>query len=430
MHETPERRTRSAADPIFFGWRVVAAAFVIAVFAWGIGFYGPPIFLGVLQVSRGWPLALISAAISVHFLCGAAVVAALDALHRRYGVAATTGAGALVAAIGLLGWGYAREPWQLFVAVLFSGSGWAMTSGAALNAMVAPWFDRRRPAALGMAFNGASLGGVIFSPLWVALIAALGFGAAVVAVALVMALTVLGLAARYLRHTPAQLGLAPDGDIRAAADAPGARAAAHQPALHAPRRDRRLLTLAIGATLALFAQVGLVAHLFSMLAPVMGNGPAGAVMGLATGCAIAGRMVLARLLTPGLDRRKAAAWNLAVQALGSGVLLASGPSAMGMVLGCCLFGIALGNVTSLPPLIAQADFRPADVARVVAWVTATGQAGYAFAPAAFGLLREWAEAAGHAGLFFAVAGAMQLLAAGVLLAGRSRSWRGKLRGRR
>src|SRR5690606_3618215 len=93
MHETPERRTRSAADPIIFGWRVVAAAFVIAVFAWGIGFYGPPIFLGVLQVSRGWPLALISAAISVHFLCGAAVVAALDALHRRYGVAATTGTG-------------------------------------------------------------------------------------------------------------------------------------------------------------------------------------------------------------------------------------------------------------------------------------------------------------------------------------------------
>src|SRR5690606_20891514 len=187
---------------------------------------------------------------------------------------------------------------------------------------------------------------------------------------------------------------------------------------------------AIGATLALFAQVGLVAHLFSMLAPDMGGGRAGAVMGPAPGCAMAGRMVLGRLLAPGLDRRKAAAWNLAVQALGSGVLLASGPSAMGMVLGCCLFGIALGNVTSLPPLIAQADFRPADVARVVAWVTATGQAGYAFAPAAFGLLREWAEAAGHAGLFFAVAGAMQLLAAGVLLAGRSRSWRGKLRGRR
>src|SRR5690606_22492205 len=259
MHETPERRTRSAADPIFFGWRVVAAAFVIAVFAWGIGFYGPPIFLGVLQVSRGWPLALISAAISVHFLCGAAVVAALDALHRRYGVAATTGAGALVAAIGLLGWGYAREPWQLFVAVLFSGAGWAMTSGAALNAMVSPWFERRRPAALGMAFNGASLGGVVFSPLWVALIAWLGFGAAVLVVAAAMVATIWWLAWRYLALTPAALGQSPDGgEAGGPARAPAVATATRAGPLASPWRDARFRTLIAAASLGLFAQVGLV----------------------------------------------------------------------------------------------------------------------------------------------------------------------------
>jgi hypothetical protein len=33
-----------AAKPgMFYGWRVVAAAFVLAVFGWGLGFYGPPI---------------------------------------------------------------------------------------------------------------------------------------------------------------------------------------------------------------------------------------------------------------------------------------------------------------------------------------------------------------------------------------------------
>ena len=41
--------------------------------------------------------------------------------------------------------------------------------------MVAPWFERRRPAALAMAFNGGAVGGVLFPPLWVALIAGLGF---------------------------------------------------------------------------------------------------------------------------------------------------------------------------------------------------------------------------------------------------------------
>jgi hypothetical protein len=54
--------------------------------------------------------------------------------------------------------------------------------------MVSPWFDRRRPVALSLTFNGASAGGVLFGPLWAALIARLGFfGAA----ALIGAITAL-----------------------------------------------------------------------------------------------------------------------------------------------------------------------------------------------------------------------------------------------
>jgi hypothetical protein len=59
----------------FYGWTVVAAAFVVATFGWGIGFYGPPIFLKAVQDTRGWPVAVVSAAITVHFLTGAVAVA-------------------------------------------------------------------------------------------------------------------------------------------------------------------------------------------------------------------------------------------------------------------------------------------------------------------------------------------------------------------
>ncbi len=46
----------------FFGWQVVAAAFVLAVFAWGVGFYGPGVYLHALHAREGWSLSLISAA--------------------------------------------------------------------------------------------------------------------------------------------------------------------------------------------------------------------------------------------------------------------------------------------------------------------------------------------------------------------------------
>jgi hypothetical protein len=85
---------------VFFGWKVVSAAFIVAIFTWGIGFYGPPIFLNAIHRSRGWPIPLISAAITCNLIIGAVVMGNLASLHARFGVAATTRAGAVFTALG------------------------------------------------------------------------------------------------------------------------------------------------------------------------------------------------------------------------------------------------------------------------------------------------------------------------------------------
>jgi MFS family permease len=120
-------------------------------------------------------------------------------------------------AIGLIGWSVAWEPWQLFVAAIPSAAGWATTSGAALNAIVARWFDRDRPQAMSLAFNGASVGGALFIPLWVVLIHRLGFQVAALSVAAVTVGVLALLSGRYFGPSPASLGLAPDGDRVSAA---------------------------------------------------------------------------------------------------------------------------------------------------------------------------------------------------------------------
>lgn len=79
----------SAARP-FFGWHVVAATFLLAIFGWGVGFYGPPVFLYAVVARTGWPVAMASAAVTVHFLFGAVVVANLPGLYRRWGVPVVT----------------------------------------------------------------------------------------------------------------------------------------------------------------------------------------------------------------------------------------------------------------------------------------------------------------------------------------------------
>ena len=183
--------TVQAIHRVFYGWRVVSAAFVLAVFGWGIGFYGPPLYLHALQESRHWSLALISAAVSAHFVIGAIVVANLPAVYRCFGLAAVTKAGAISLALGIYGWAAADMPWQLFTATALSGFGWSALGPAAINAIVSPWFVRTRPAALGAAYNGASVGGVIYSPLLAFAIGSLGFSAAAAISGLVIVVAIL-----------------------------------------------------------------------------------------------------------------------------------------------------------------------------------------------------------------------------------------------
>jgi LPXTG-motif cell wall-anchored protein len=414
------------AEGLFFGWRVVGAAFV--VFGWGMCFYGPPVLLYAIHAHRGWPLALISAAVTLHFLLGALVVANLPACYRRWGLPAVTRAGALAAALGMFGWAAADQPWQLFAATLLSGAGWAATGGAAINAMVSPWFARRRPAALSLAYNGASAGGILLSPLWVAAIAWLGLPGAAAALGTIMVVTLWLLAGRYFVHSPAELGLLVDGSGTESATAPRRDTSTRSsptpvPARGSPWRDWRFRTLAAGMSLGLFAQIGLIAHLFSLIVPVLGTTGAGLAMATATAAAIAGRTLLGWLLPSGADRRLAAAGNYVLQFCGCLVfILAGGASAPLILLGILLFGMGIGNATSLPPLIAQMEFSPGEVLRVVALITACSQATYAFAPAVFGALRAALPATGGAtALFFLAAGMLQLVAAGAYLLGRQKS---------
>ncbi|MDP9899469.1 MFS transporter [Variovorax ginsengisoli] len=399
------------------GDAVVRAAFAVALFGWGVGFYGPPVFLHAVLVRTGWSLPLVSAAVTFHFLFGAGVVAFLPRIHKRWGVAATTMAGAVLLAAGVLGWAAAAEPWQLFVAAMFTGGGWVPLGAAGINAIIAPWFVDKRPLALAKAYNGASVGGMVFSPLWAVLIDRAGFPAAAMMVGLAMVVVVMSIATRELAGTPR--GEGQDGDGRVRVDHP----AAASPALW---RDRRFLTLGAAMSLGLFAQIGLITQLFSLMAPSMGVRLAGGTMALATGCGMAGRLIMARLLGERTDRRRAAAASYAVQALGTLLLWMAGPEHLALfMLGVVLFGLGIGNATSLPPLIAQAEFAPTDVPRVVARSVALSQALYALAPAVLaGLLVGGSGGAASAssgtvtGAYFLVILGLELLAAACLLSGR------------
>jgi predicted MFS family arabinose efflux permease len=367
------------------------------MFGWGVGFYGPGVYLAALHRVHGWSIATISLAITAHFLVSAVLITALPDAYRRFGVASVTIAGALCAAAGAVVWTRAPQIWLLVPALLLSGVGWSAMSGAALNLIVVPWFERDRPKAISMAFNGASIGGLLFTPLWTILIAQVGLRAAGLTIAIATIVVICPLAWLILRRT-----------------APGSAAKAAPPL---PRRallsQWRFLTMSAAFALGLFVQIGLFAHLIARLEPAFGATVAALAISLATFCAVLGRSVMGWLLGEH-DRRLAAAANLLVQAAGT-LLLAFGEGMAPLALGCVLFGLGVGNLNSLPPLIAQREFRAADVAMVVALTIAINQAVFAFAPAILGALRD---VSGSYVVAFLVVATLQGLAAATVAWGR------------
>src|SRR5215469_9791538 len=94
-----ERRRRAAG--LYHGWVVVGAAFLIALFGWGLGFYGPGIYLVVLQSRHGWSTAVISSAITTYYVFGATLVFFAGGIFERFGPRRVVGAGVIAMGCGV-----------------------------------------------------------------------------------------------------------------------------------------------------------------------------------------------------------------------------------------------------------------------------------------------------------------------------------------
>ena len=220
---------------MFYGWYVVGCAFLVALWGWGLGFYGPSIYLVALQQAHAWSTATVSMAITAYYLMGALVIVFVGDALCRVGAPLTISGGVVAMAAGVAALTWVDRPWQLYPAFALMAVGWAGMSVAAINIIVAPWFERRRGTAVSLALTGASCGGVVVAPALLGFIERVGFEEAVRGAVLVMGATVLPVVGVVLRRSPSERGLRPDGDPARSPSSP-ARAEPSRPA--ALRRSR------------------------------------------------------------------------------------------------------------------------------------------------------------------------------------------------
>jgi len=400
----------------FYGWNVVAATFVMALFSFGLGFYGIAVYVAMLQQLYGWSASAVSAPVTVYYVAGALLTAASAGVYERFGARVVVAGGAVAMAAGVAMLGLVGRPWQLYPVFLVMSVGWGAMSGAAINIVLAPWFQRRRGLAVSLAFNGATLGGVLVAPALLELVGRLGFTQALGAAALVQLAVLLALAAAVMRRGPEAVGTGPDGDTPRGA-APRS-APADRRWRSAALRTWRFWSVSAPFALGLAAQVGVLTHLVALTTPALGTGGAARAVSATTAAALIGRLATG-FVVDRVNRRMVACVTLLIQLAGV-ALLAHVPSAAGVYTGCALFGLGVGNLTTLPGLILAVEWPREHFSGLVGLVVGINQLTFAFGPTLVGVVRDWAGAYEAA---LGACAALQAISAALILLGPGRAAR-------
>ena len=397
----------------FYGWNVVAATFVMALFSFGLGFYALTVYVAALQRMHGWMASTVSLPVTVYYVAGALITAWIGDVYERLGPRLVVSAGAMAMALGVAALGVVTAPWQLYPVFLLMAVGWGAMSGAALNIILAPWFERRRGLVVSLAFNGATLGGVVIAPLLVPLMDRLGVARALAIAALAL-FVVVAVVARWMRRGPEALGVGPDGDRPRSLDLPprsGGGSGHRREAL----RTWRFWSVSMPFALGLAAQVGVLTHLVPLVAPVVGDLGAARALTATTAAALVGRLLTA-MVVDRLNRRGIASATLLIQMLGL-LLLAPGRSTATVYAGCALFGLGVGNLTTLPGLILAVEWPRERFAPLVGLVVGINQFTFAFGPSLVGFLRDQA---GSYEVALGACAALQAVAAALVMLGPGR----------
>ena len=252
--------------PFFYGWVVVAVAFVTT----GLGVNARTAFsllFPPILDEFGWDRGVTAGAFSFGFLVSALLSPALGRLMDRRGPRFVMEMATGLVAAGLLLAPLIRQPWHLYATLgLLVGGGSVCLSYTGQSLYLPNWFVRRRGLAMSLAFAGVGVGSIILFPLVQSIIGRAGWRTACVVLGVLVLVVLVPLNLLVKRH-PEDVGLAPDGEPQAPGGAAGPAPNVVDPAwvaidwtLARAARTTRFWWIAVGFFSGLFAWYAVQVH--------------------------------------------------------------------------------------------------------------------------------------------------------------------------
>ena len=196
---------------VFYGWWIVGASFLIALYVGGVVFYGFTTIFEPIAHELGWSYTQISFAASLRGLEMGLIAPLVGILVDRWGPRRLIFSGAVVTAAGLILLSRTTSLGMFYGAFALIAIGMSCCTMTVLMTAIANWFQQKVGMASGIAVSGFGFSGILI-PVIVRLIEMYDWRITMIILALGMLITVLPLSF-FFRHKPEQYGYLPDGQL-------------------------------------------------------------------------------------------------------------------------------------------------------------------------------------------------------------------------
>ena len=197
--------------PFYYGWVVIAVAFVTMAIAVNARTSFSLLFPPILD-EFGWDRGVTAAAFSVGFLATAVLGPFFGVLMDRFGPRLVVPLGTAIVALGFYSATLVSSPIGLYATLGLLVVGGSVAMSYLGHSMFLPnWFVKRRGLAVGIAFSGVGVGAIVILPWLQSVIEATGWRDACLVLAVLLLVVLVPLNAVLQRHRPESIGLEPDG---------------------------------------------------------------------------------------------------------------------------------------------------------------------------------------------------------------------------
>ena len=335
----------------YYGWWVVAGAFILLFCSAGTQFYTFPVFFEAILNDTGWARAETAAALSFGMFISGITGMVIGRLLRKVNIKSIMLSGCIIAGIGFSLLSTMDKLWQLYVFY-----GLIVAVGATCIALipnlsaVESWFTQKRSTALGIATVGIGVGGMVMAPLASWLISIYGWQTTYLFMAGII--TVLGIPVSiFAMRTPKES----EKSKATIEETKSEVSLASGITLHRALRDRVFWSIAIAVMLWACAYGTGIVHqvAFAVDIGIDSRDAAGAV-GLLAAFSIPGRLIFGKLGDI-IDKRYVFMVGTLLQVIGFVILMKTTNLAM-LYIYACLTGLNIGSMAPILPAILADRF--------------------------------------------------------------------------